>query len=93
MKVPAAILLQKIDLGPLPILRINCDSFLYNSFISQIKIQKVISENTIILFVCPNAYAKFGEGTNKEYYGIFGSGLFIKEQIPLILIICSMAFS
>ena len=27
-----------------------------------------------------NAYAKFG-GTNKEYYGIFQSGLYIKREI------------
>ena len=61
-----------------------------------------ISENTIILFVCPpkfyisivfvfswdhckvpretgnNAYVKCGE-TNKEYYGIFRSGLFMQR--------------
>ena len=28
-----------------------------------------------------NPYAKFG-GTNKEYYGIFRSGLFIVSKIP-----------
>ena len=33
-----------------------------------------------------NAYAKFG-GTNKEYYGIFRSGLLIRlaREIPVIL--------
>ena len=33
-----------------------------------------------------NAYAKFG-GTNKEYYGIFRSGLFI-----ILLSLCKLAY-